>query len=97
MCFVDPVYILRPTLSPAKHTRFFLAEDEICAFWFSRHGIEDFFEEGLLGFSVLWFDDHFDLEFWRIQDTLGMGIMEVEAISGRSGIEMRGDLRFCLE
>jgi hypothetical protein len=61
------------------------------------HVIEDFFEEGLLGFSVLWFDDHFDLEFWRIQDTLGMGIMEVEAISGRSGIEMWSDLRYYLK
>ena len=94
MYFVDPVYILRPTLSLAKHTRFILSNDEIRAFWFLGHVIEDLLEESQLSFFVLWFNDHFDLEFWRMQDTLGMGIMEVEAISGRSGIEMRGDLRY---
>jgi hypothetical protein len=55
---------------------------------FMGHVIEALLEESQLGFFVLWFDDYFDLEFWRIQDTLGMGIMEVEAISGKSGIEM---------
>jgi hypothetical protein len=64
---------------------------------FMGHVIEDLLEESQLGFFVLWFDDHCDLEFWRIQDTLGMGIMEVEAISASSGFEMRGNLRFYLK